>query len=81
MQYNENQSVKENIKISFLLQKFGFSLIDSTPKEFLYMEADFLQINVKKYSDDYDIKLSIGDFQVSFITSISFSKINYILFK
>lgn len=67
VQYNDSQSVEENIKISFLLQKFGFSLIDSTPKEFLYMEADFLQINVKKYSNDYDIKLSIADFQVLFI--------------
>lgn len=57
----------EQTKIKFKLKKLGFSLIDSTPKEILYLQIDDLSFFFKKVQNIFDIKFTLYDFQVNFL--------------
>ena len=54
----------DNLKFSLFLPKFGLSLIDTSPKEFFYLEVNSVKLMLKKVHDYFDVRLSVLDFQV-----------------
>ena len=57
-------NLEKKLKFTLKIHKFGLSFIDSTPKEFVYLEIERLKLTLKKINDFFDIRLSILDFQV-----------------
>lgn len=54
----------DNLKFSLFLPRFGLSLIDTSPKEFFYLEINSVKLMLKKVHDYFDVRLSVLDFQV-----------------